>query len=93
MTKFNEEEIKNMIRNAENFDREMERIQNHLDDCYSLIYKDGKLLIVHEDYFGYENAIVFTVGHPETDWPNSMLKDIAIKTVKLMNKHQNELSR
>ena len=93
MTKFSKEEIKDIVRDRNNFDREMERIQNYLDDCYSLAYKDGKLLIVHEDYFGYENAIVFTVGHPETDWPNSMLKDIAIKTVKLMNEYSNELNK
>ncbi len=91
MTKFSKEEIKDIIRDRNDFDREMERIQNHLDDCYSLVYKDGKLLVVHEDYFGYENAIIFTVGHPETDWSNNMLKDIAVKTVKLMNKYQNEL--
>ena len=64
-----------------------------MNDKISLIKKDKELLIVFEDYFTQESAILFTVGNPKTDWPDSMLKAMAEATVALMNKYYDELSQ
>lgn len=60
------------------------------DNDYLLIEEDGELLIVHADYYQYESAIIFTVGHVNTDWSDGMLLDFAKKTVDLLNGGANE---
>ena len=51
-----------------------------------LIVKEGEdLVVVHEHHFSYESAIIFTVGHRNTDWSSAMLLDEAKRVVDLMN--------
>ncbi len=52
---------------------------------YSLIKRNDELLIVYNDYFNQESSIVFGVGHPETDWSDSMLLKEAKRVIKFLN--------
>lgn len=75
----------------ENVTREVEGVNevvlhgDKVTDEYLLITSGDDLLIVHSNYFLYESAIVFTVGHADTDWSSSMLWEAACKTVDLLN--------
>ena len=54
------------------------------DDNYSFFN------IVHTDFFYQENAILFRIGHEETDWSDNMLMDKAEKVVDFLNKEAKE---
>jgi hypothetical protein len=58
------------------------------NDDYLLIretFEGYQLLIVHSDYFSYDNAIICTVGHELTDGSDDMLLDKAKEIVDMMN--------
>lgn len=52
---------------------------------YQLISEEGELLIVDDNYHSYENSTWFTVGHPDTDMPDSSLLEKAKLVVDLLN--------
>jgi hypothetical protein len=56
------------------------------NDNYILIEDHDELLIVHTDYLYQESAILFTVGHPMTDWSDDMLLNKAVEVVDSLNK-------
>lgn len=58
------------------------------NDDYLLITSGDDILIVRSDYGYQESAIIFTVGHPDTDWSDNMLQEFARKTVDLLNRKE-----
>lgn len=52
---------------------------------YLLIEDNGELLIVHSDYLGHENAVLFKVAIDESDWSKEKLIDFAKAVVDYLN--------
>ena len=51
--------------------------------------EDDGLVIVDTDNDNQENAILLTLGHGNTDLPNSMIKEFAEHLVQLYNNQVN----
>lgn len=58
------------------------------DKRYQLISEDNELLIVDDNHHSYESAIWFTVGHRDTDMPDSYLLEKAKRVVDLLNEEK-----
>ena len=44
-----------------------------------------KLVVVNADENIYKNAIIFTLGHPYSDYPDKMILDMANEIIELYN--------
>jgi hypothetical protein len=61
---------------------------NYHEDWYFIVKEDEGLLVVNSNFFGYENAILFTIGHGNSDWSENMLLENAKKVVDFLNSEE-----
>lgn len=48
-------------------------------------------VIVSDDFFSQENAMLLTVGHPDTDWSDNMLLAMARAVTDVMNENKDKI--